>query len=329
MTNVSLPGIWLRLCLPLCALLACDAAQAQDVYPSRVLKMVVPYTAGGTGDVIGRLMGNKLAEVLGQQVIVENRPGAGGNIGAIATARSAPDGYTMVITSIGLSSNPSLQKKPTLDPVKELIAVSQCCGVPMVVVVHPSLPIRSVAELVAHAKANPGRLTFASSGVGTSSHLAAELFKIQAGVDMTHVPYKADSQAMPDLLGGTVSLMFMFQTAALPQIKAGKLRPLAVSTLARSPMLPELPTVAEAGVPGYDFNSWFGTFVAAGTPRPVVDKLAAALVKAVQSPDLKAKLLENGFVPVGDASADFDRFFKADVAKWARVQREGKLPQID
>jgi tripartite-type tricarboxylate transporter receptor subunit TctC len=329
MTNVSLAGICLRLCLSVGALLAGAAAQAQDVYPSRVLKMVVPYTAGGTGDVIGRLMSTKLAEVMGQQVIVENRPGAGGNIGAIATARSAPDGYTMVITSIGLSSNFSLQKKPTLDPVKELTAVSLCCGVPMMVVVHPSLPIRSIAELVAHAKANPGRLTFASSGVGTSSHLAAELFKIQAGVDMTHVPYKADSQAMPDLLGGTVNLMFMFQTAALPQIKAGKLRPLAVSTLARSPMLPELPTVAEAGVPGYEFNSWFGTFVAAGTPKPVVDKLAAALVKAVQSPDLHAKLLENGFVPVGDTPAEFDRFFKADVAKWARVQREGKLPQLD
>lgn len=322
-------GALLRLWTFACALLACAGAAAQDTYPNKVLRMVVPYTAGGTGDVIGRLVGNKLGEILGQQVIVDNRPGAGGNIGAMATAHAQPDGHTMVITSIGLASNPSLQKKPTLDPLKELVAVSMCCGVPMVVVVHPALPIQSIADLVAYAKANPGRLTFASSGIGTSSHLAGELFKMLAGVNMTHVPYKADAQAMPDLLGGTVNLMFMFQTAALPQIKANKLRPLAVSTAARSPMLPELPTVGEAGVPGYDFNSWFGTFVPAATPRPVVDKLAAALVKAVQSPDLKAKLLENGFVPVGDTPPEFDRFFKAEVAKWARVQREAKLPQLD
>jgi tripartite-type tricarboxylate transporter receptor subunit TctC len=199
----------------------------------------------------------------------------------------------------------------------------------MIIVVHPSLPIRSVSELIAYAKANPGKLNFSSSGIGTSSHLAGELFKVSAGVDMTHVPYKADSQALPDLLAGNINLMFMFQTSALPQIRSGKLRAIAVSTVKRSPLMPDLPTIAEAGVSGYDFNGWFGLFAPAGTPKPVIDTLAAAAVRAVQSPDLKAKLLDQGFVPVADSPAEFTRFFGAEVGKWARVAREGRLPQID
>jgi tripartite-type tricarboxylate transporter receptor subunit TctC len=214
----------------------------------------------------------------------------------------------------------------SFDPVKDLVAVSQCCGVPMVVVVTPTLPVNNIKELVAYAKAHPGKLSFSSSGIGTSSHLAGELFKTLTGVDMTHIPYKADSQALPDLLAGNVQLMFMFQTSALPQVKAGKLRALAVSTPTRSPAAPELPTVAEAGVPGYDFNGWFGLFAPAGTPKAVVDKLNAAAVKAVQSPELKAKLIEAGFVPTPpDTPAQFAAFFQGEVAKWARVAREAKL----
>ena len=310
-------------------LLLSASAVAADPYPNKMIRMVVPYNAGGTGDQIGRLMGNKLGELLGQRFIIDNKPGAGGNIGAEATVRSPADGYTVVMAATSLASNPSLQKKMSFDPQKDLVPISQCCGVPMVVVVHPSLPIRSIAELVAYAKAKPGKLTFASSGIGTSSHLAAELFKQQAGVDMIHVPYKADSQALPDLLGGNVDLMFMFQTSALPQVKAGKLRALAVSTAKRSPAAPELPTVVEAGVPGYEFNGWFGLFAPAGTPKPVLDTLAVAAQKAVQSPEFKAKLIELGFVPVGDTPAAFDSFFRAELAKWARVARDGKLQLID
>ncbi len=310
-------------------LLLSASAVAADPYPNKMIRMVVPYSAGGTGDQIGRLMGDKLGELLGQRFIIDNKPGAGGNIGAEATVRSPADGYTVVMAATSLASNPSLQKKMSFDPQKDLVPISQCCGVPMVVVVHPSLPIRSVAELVAYAKAKPGKLTFASSGIGTSSHLAAELFKQQAGVELIHVPYKADSQALPDLLGGNVDLMFMFQTSALPQVKAGKLRALAVSTAKRSPAAPDLPTVVEAGVPGYEFNGWFGLFAPAGTPKPVLDTLAAAAVKAVQSPELKAKLIELGFVPVGDTPAAFDSFFRAELAKWARVARDGKLQLID
>jgi tripartite-type tricarboxylate transporter receptor subunit TctC len=318
-----------RALAPLLMLPALPAMAADTAYPDKVIRMVVPYSAGGTGDLVGRLVGNKLTALLNQQVIVDNRGGAGGNIGAEAAVRSPADGYTLVMASTSLASNPALQKKMSFDPLRDLVPISQCCGVPMVVVVRPSLPIASIKELIAHAKANPGKLNFASSGIGTGSHLAAELFKVSAGVDLTHVPYKADGQALPDLLAGNVDVMFMFQTSALPQIRAGKLRALAVSSARRSPLLPELPTVAESGVAGYEFNGWFGLFAPAGTPKPVVDKLAAASMAAVKSPELRARLIEQGFVPVGDTPAEFKRFFAGEVAKWARVAHDGRLPQID
>jgi tripartite-type tricarboxylate transporter receptor subunit TctC len=302
---------------------------AQENFPNRLLRLVVPYTAGGTGDQIGRLVGDKMGEILGQRVLIGNKPGAGGNLGAEATVRSPADGYTLVMAATSLASNPALQKKLSFDPVKDLVAVSQGCGVPMVVVT-PTLLVKNIRELVAYAKANPGKLNFSSSGIGTSSHLAGELFKSLADVDMTHIPYKADSQALPDLLAGNVQLMFMFQTSALPQVKAGKLRALAVSTASRGPAAPELPTVAEAGVQGYDFNGWFGLFAPSGTSKAVVDKLNAAAVKAVQSPDLKAKLIEAGFVPTPpDTPAQFATFLQGEVAKWARVAREAKLQAAD
>ena len=324
-----LTGALARALAPLLLVLALPALAADDAYPNKVIRMIVPYSAGGTGDLVGRIVGNKLTTILGQQIIIDNKPGAGGNIGAEATVRAPADGYTIVMASTSLASNPALQKKLSFDPLKDLIPLSQCCGVPMVVVVHPSLPVHSIKELIAYAKVNPAKLNFASSGMGTGSHLAAELFKVSAGVDLTHVPYKADGQALPDLLAGNVGVMFMFQTSALPQIRAGKLRPLAVSSAKRSPLLPELPTVAEAGVPGYEFNGWFGLFAPAGTPKPVVEKLAAAAIAAVKSPDLKAKLLEQSFVPVADTPEEFSRFFCNEVAKWARVARDGRLAQID
>jgi len=312
-----------------CAFLFAANTRAADPYPNKPIRMVVPYSAGGTGDQIGRLVGVKLGELLGQQIIIDNKPGAGGNIGAELTARAAPDGYTIVMAATSLASNPALQKKMPFGPRKDLLPISQCCVVPMVVVVNPSMPVASIAELIAHAKANPGKLNFASSGVGTSSHLAAELFKVSTGVDMQHVPYKADSQAPPEILSGQVNLMFMFQTSALPQVRAGKLRALAISTPQRSPLAPELPTVAEAGVPGYDFSGWFGLFAPAGTPKAIVDKLADASARAVQSPGLRATLTSHGYVPVGDTPKEFTNFFNGELAKWERVARDGKLPLIE
>jgi len=300
-----------------------------EPYPTKVVRLIVPYAAGGTGDVIGRLVGGKLAEVLGQSVIIDNRPGAGGNIGAEATARAAPDGYTVVIAATSLASNPSLQKKMPFDPLKDLTAVSGCCEIATILVVHPSLPVTSVRELIALAKANPAKLSFASSGFGTTSHLAAELFKVMAHIDMVHVPYKADSVALPDVLSGRVPLMFMLQTTAAPQIKSGKLKPLAVSTAKRTPTLPDLPAIAEAGLPGYEISAWFGLFVPAATPKDIVEKLGTASVKAVRSPDMKERLLEQGFVPIGSPPDQFAVFFRGEVQKWARVVKEGKLALID
>src|SRR5215813_4210040 len=278
-----------------------------------------------SSDVCSSDLGGKLSENLGQSVIIENRPGAGGNIGAEATARAAADGYTVLMAATSLASNPSLQKRMPFDPLRDLAAAGGCCEVATILLVHPSLPVKSVRELIALSKANPARLSFASSGFGTTSHLAAELFKVMAQVDMVHVPYKADSIALPDVLTGRVALMFMLQTTAMPQIKSGKLRPLAVSTAARSPLVPDLPTVAEAGLPGYEISAWFGLFVPAATPRDIVERLGAATVKAVLAVDMKERLAEQGFVPTGMQPDRFAAFFRGEVEKWARVVKEGKL----
>jgi len=311
------------------AIVASAFVNAAEPYPAKVIRMIVPYSPGGTGDNIGRAVGAKLGELLGQQVIIDNRPGAGGNIGAEATVRAAPDGYTVVMAATSLASNPALQRKMPFDPLKDLVPVSGCCEVPMIVVVHPSLAVKNIKEFVAYAKAYPGKLTYASSGIGTSSHLAAELFRVQTGIDMLHAPYKTDALAMPDLLSGQVPVMFMFQTAALPQVRAGKLRALAVSTAQRSPLAPELPTVAEAGVPGYEFSGWFGIFAPTATPKEIVNKIAAASVKAVQSPDLRERLSQQGFMPVASGPEQFAAFFRGEVAKWARVVKEGGLQPQD
>jgi tripartite-type tricarboxylate transporter receptor subunit TctC len=311
------------------AIVASAFVNAAEPYPAKVIRMIVPYSPGGTGDNIGRAVGAKLSELLGQQVIIDNRPGAGGNIGAELTVRAAPDGYTVVMAATSLASNPALQRKMPFDPLKDLVPVSGCCEVPMIVVVHPSLPVKNIKEFVAYAKAYPGELTYASSGIGTSSHLAAELFRVQTGIDMLHAPYRTDALAMPDLLSGQVPVMFMFQTAALPQVRAGKLRALAVSTAQRSPLAPELPTVAEAGVTGYEFSGWFGIFAPAATPKEIVNKIAAASVKAVQSPDLRERLSQQGFMPVASGPEQFATFFRGEVAKWARVVKDGGLQPQD
>jgi tripartite-type tricarboxylate transporter receptor subunit TctC len=311
------------------ALLVASGCVAAQPYPSKVIRLIVPYSAGGTGDMIGRLFGNELKQILGKPVIIDNRPGAGGNIGAQATAAAAADGYTVLMAATSLASNPSLMKNMALDPLEDLVPISGCFEFPMVLVVNPSLPVKSVKDLIAYAKASPGKLNFSSSGIGTTSHLAGELFKVLTQIDMVHVPYKADGVALPDLLSGRVDLMFMIQALAMPQVKSGKLRALAVSTARRSQTLPDLPTVAEAGVAGYEVRGWYGLFAPAGTPKEIVDKLTAAAVRAVQSEALKVRLLEQGFVPVGSTSGQFAAFFRGEVQKWERVVKQGGVSRID
>ena len=295
-------------------------AQGAANYPAKPVRLVVPFPAGGTTDILARAVAQKLSEAWGQQVIVDNRPGAGGNIGSELVARAAPDGYTLLMGTVGTHAiNPSLYKKMPYDHVKDFAPVILVAGVPNVLVVNPSLPVHSVSELIAYAKANPGKLNFASSGNGTSIHLSGELFKTMTGVDMTHVPYKGSAPALTDLIGGQVQLMFDNLPSSLPFIKAGKLRALAVTSGTRSATLPELPTLAESGLPGFEASSWFGVLAPAGTPRDIVAKLNGAIAGWLASPEAKEKLLAQGAIAAGGTPDDFARHIAAETSKWAKV----------
>ncbi|HEY5861743.1 MAG TPA: tripartite tricarboxylate transporter substrate binding protein, partial [Casimicrobiaceae bacterium] len=299
------------------------AASTQTPYPTKPVRVVVPFPAGGTTDILARAASQKLSETWGQQALVDNRPGAGGNIGAELVAKAPPDGYTLLMGTVGTHAiNASLYPKMPYDHVKDFAPVILVAGVPNVLVVHPSLPVNSVQELIAYAKANPGKLNFASSGSGTSIHLSGELFKVMTGVQMTHIPYKGSAPALTDLVGGQVQLMFDNLPSSLAFIKAGKLRALAVTSAQRSPALPDVPTVAESGVPGFEASSWFGLLAPAGTPRDIVTKINADTQKWLASPDAKDKLAAQGAAAAGGSPEDFAKHIQAETAKWARVVKE-------
>jgi len=307
------------------ALLAAFAllSHAQAPFPSKPIRIVVPFPAGGTTDILARAVAQKLTETLGQSVVVDNRPGAGGNIGAELVAKSPPDGYTLLMGTVGTHAiNPSLYAKMPYDHVKDFTPVILVAGVPNVLVVNPSVPANSVQELIAYIKANPGKVNFASSGSGTSIHLSGELFKTMAGVSMTHVPYKGSSPALTDLMGGQVQLMFDNLPSSLPQIKAGKLRALAVTSAQRASALPDVPTVAEAGLPGFEASSWFGLLAPAGTPKDVVTKLNAEVAKWLATPEAREKLASQGAIAAGQSPDDFTRHIAAETAKWQKVVKE-------
>jgi tripartite-type tricarboxylate transporter receptor subunit TctC len=308
----------------LAALLACvaDGALAQG-YPAKPIKIVVPFTPGGTTDVLARAVGQKLTANWGQPVVIDNRPGAGGNIGSEVVAKAAGDGYTLLMGTISTHGiNPSLYTKLPFDAVKDFAPVSLVARVPNVLVLHPSVPANSVKELIALAKAKPGQLNFASSGNGTSIHLSGEMFKTMAGVQMSHIPYKGSAPALTDLLGGQVSLMFDNMPTALPHVKAGRLKALAVTTAKRSPALPELPTVAESGLPDFEATSWFGVLAPAATPKEIVNKLSGEIAKILKTPDVQAQLSGQGAEPVGSTAEEFATHIKSEMAKWAKVVKE-------
>ena len=307
------------------ALLAAFAllSHAQAPYPTKPIRIVVPFPAGGTTDILARAVAQKLTETLGQSVVVDNRPGAGGNIGAELVAKSPPDGYTLLMGTVGTHAiNPSLYAKMPYDHVKDFVPVILVAGVPNVLVVNPSVPANSVQELIAYIKANPGKVNFASSGSGTSIHLSGELFKTMAGVSMTHVPYKGSTPALTDLMGGQVQLMFDNLPSSLPQIKAGKLRALAVTSAQRASALPDVPTVAEAGLPGFEASSWFGLLAPAGTPKDIVTKLNAEVAKWLATPEAREKLASQGAIAAGQSPDDFTRHIAAETAKWQKVVKE-------
>ena len=300
------------------------SAQAPDPYPSKPLRFILPFPPGGPTDILGRLLGDRLASSLGQPVIVENRGGAGGNVGAEAAAKSAPDGYTLVLVAPSLAISPSLYSKLNYDPLRDFAPVSLVATVPNVIVTQPALA-PTLQEFIARAKANPGGMNFGSGGSGTSNHLAGELFNLVTGTKLVHVPYKGVNLAMNDVLAGAIHLVVIGLPAAAPHIKSGRLRALAVIAPQRLPALPEVPTVAEAGLPDFEVTTWYGVLAPAGTPRPVLARLNSELAKILYSPDMKDKLNAIGADPVTSTPDEFAAYLRQETAKWADVVRKAGL----
>lgn len=300
--------------------LACTfpPSAASQNYPTKPIRLIVPFAPGGGTDILARVIGQKLGESMGQQVVVDNRAGAGGNLGAELAATANPDGHTILMVSASYAVNASLYKL-AFDPFKDLVAVTQVASVPFVLVAHPSLAANSVKELIALAQARPGQLNYASSGNGSSPHLAGELFAMMTGTKMVHIPYKGGAPALAEVIGGQVQLLFNTVIQSLPQLKAGKLKAIAVGSPKRSSALPEVPTIAESGVPGYDVTNWFGVLAPGATPKPIVLRLNTEIVQHLRSADLRARLAAEGADPVGSTPAEFERVIRSDIEKYTRI----------
>jgi tripartite-type tricarboxylate transporter receptor subunit TctC len=291
-------------------------------YPAKPVRIVVPYPPGGPNDIVARTVGQKLSEQLGQPVIVDNKPGASGNIGAESVAKSPADGYTLLLLTTGHTINPSLYPKLGYDLEKDLAPVTQLTAGPMVVVANPSLPAKNIKELISLAKAKPGSLNFGSAGNGSSTHLAPELFSSMAGIKMNHIPYKGSAPALTDLMAGQIQVAFDFMISAMPHVKSGKIKALAVTSTTRSPAAPDLPTVAESGVPGFEVIGWNGLVVPARTPKDVVAKLNAELKKALDQPDAKERFAAQGFSATWTTPEKFGAYIESEHAKWAKVVKD-------
>ena len=307
------------------ALLIVESPAAQTPYPEKPIRLVVPFPPGSPSDVVARLLGQKFTEAWAKAVLIDNVTGAAGNIAADRIAKAAPDGYTLgLLSQVQVVINPSLYNL-AYDPVKDFAPVSEVNALSFVLVVHTAVPAKSVKELVALAKAQPGGLTFASGGSGSGSHMVAELFKSVAGLDIRHIPYKGVVAAIPDLLGGRVTMMFSSMVVGLPPSREGKLRALAVSTLKRSPAAPELPTIAESGYPGFEVTGWNGLLAPAKTPSPIIRKLHLETVKALAVPDVRAKFADLGMEGIGNSPDEFAAVIKSEIPKWAKVIKESGI----
>ncbi len=302
----------------------CTSALAQD-YPNRLIKVIVPFPAGQASDTIARMVGERLAKSLGQPVLVDNKPGAGGNIGTDAGAKAPADGYTLTMATAALPIGKHVYRKLPFDLARDFAPVTLMTITPLVLVTRSDFPAKSVAELVDYTKKNPGKVTFASSGVGTSHHLSGELFKALAGVDLLHVPYKGSPPAHLDLMGGNVDIMFDNIVPVSPHVKQGKLKALAVTTKTRAAALPDVPTMAEAGFPGFEAVAWFGLLAPAGTPKPIVDRLNREVVAILRSPDIKDRLAAMGATTVGDSPEEFGRFMAAETDKWGPIVKRAQI----
>jgi len=299
------------------------AAGPADTFPSKPVRIVVPFTPGGSTDILARAVGQKLAEAWGQPVVIENKPGAGGNVGVELVAKSAPDGYTIVMGHIGtFAANPALYRQLPYDPVKDFAPITLVAMVPNVLVVGPAVQSRSLAELIAYAKANPGKLDYGSGGNGSAAHLATEYFRMRTGVELQHVPYKGTGPAVADLLGGQIGVMITGALPLLPHIRSGKLRALAVASPKRLAILPDVPTIAESGYPGFAAVQWYGLFAPAATPKDVVAKINRDAIRALKDPAVAERLASEGAEPVGDTPEQFGAFVKSEIELWGKVIRE-------
>jgi tripartite-type tricarboxylate transporter receptor subunit TctC len=307
-------------CLPGAALSLQAAQGAPQSYPLRPLRFIVPFPPGGGADNLARIVGQAAGEKLGQQIVVDNRSGAGGNISAEVAARAAPDGYTLLQGNLAHAISQSLQRKPGYDIANDFTAITLLASIPFLLVANPSINAGSVKELIALAKARPGELNYASSGYGGPSHMAMELFRSMTGAELRHVPYKGAGPAATDLIAGQVHVMFPTVSAALPHVRSARLKGLALTSARRSPLAPEIPTVAES-VPGYEATTWFGVMVPRGTPAAIVEKLHGVFTAVLQAPDVRERLTNQGFDIVGSTSAEFARYIKAEIPKWAKVAR--------
>ncbi len=311
--------------LTLCVMLAAASAQSQT-WPSKPIRFIVPFPPGGGTDVLARTVSPKLGEGLGQQVVIDNRSGAGGMIGVELGAKSPPDGYTLVIATVGqISINPNLYAKMPFDPVKDLAPIILAGNIFNVLIVHPALPAQSVKALIALARARPGELNYGSSGTGAADHLSAELFQVMTKTKMVHVPYKGGPLAIIDLISGNLQLMFSTVPTAVGLIKGGKVRAMAITNSNRFPLMPELPTVAEAGIPGFAVNNWTGVFVPAATPADIIARLNAEFVKVLAMPDVKKRLLGNGIDAMSNTPQQFATYIRVETAKWASVIKDANV----
>lgn len=302
------------------ALLPVAAPGAQDgAYPSRPVRMIVPFSPGGGSDIVGRVVAKGLSDEWSQTVVVDNRPGAGSTVGTAIASRANSDGYTMMVSSSAISSSPALYKKLTFDITKDFIPITLIASQPSVLAVHPSVPAKTVKEFIALAKANPGKYSFASAGVGSATHLGSELFRVKAGIKLLHVPYKGAGRAATALLSGEVQVLMTNMATMLPHVKAGRVTALGVTSMERSPLAPELPTVSEAGLPGFEYKTWYGMLVPAGTPQYVVTKMNGDVVKLLSAGPSRERLTGRGLAVHATSSKDFGHYLKSEVAKWKQV----------
>jgi tripartite-type tricarboxylate transporter receptor subunit TctC len=316
-------GLFVRTGLACAIALAANPCVAQT-YPSHQIELMVPFVAGGTTDTVARLIAQRLSDRWGQPAIVNNRPGGGSSIGTGAVAKAAPDGHTLLVTTIAFAINASLQKQP-YDAVKDFAPITEIASIPLMLVVHNSLPVTTVKEFIEYSKTQPGGLDYATSGPGTSTHLAAEMFKTMTGANLVHVPFKGNAEVMNALLGGHVKAHFGLAASSLQHVRAGNLRALAVTTETRLPELPDVPTIAELGYPGYEISSWQGALAPTGTPKDIIDKLNREIVALLNEPEVRARIKHEGAEPIASSPTQFNERVRTEVAKWAKVVKSAGL----